>query len=53
MREIRLSGSVRGADREVRPYRDHPNAHAKHGRGLRQQNRLPGGLSIASSFYRF
>ena len=22
MREIRLSGSVRGADREVRPYRD-------------------------------
>jgi hypothetical protein len=22
MREIRLSGSVRGADRKVRPYRD-------------------------------
>jgi hypothetical protein len=28
MREIRLSGSVRGADREVRPYRDLPKSDA-------------------------
>jgi hypothetical protein len=33
MREIRLSGSVRGADREVRPYRDLPKTDAKQ-RGL-------------------
>ena len=33
MREIRLSGSVRGAGREVRPYRDPPNSDAKQ-RGL-------------------
>jgi hypothetical protein len=29
MREIRQSGSVRGADREVRPYRDNTSADAK------------------------
>ena len=28
MREIRPSGSVRGADREVRPYRDLPKTDA-------------------------
>ena len=31
MREIRLSGSVRGAGREVRPYRDLPLPMRKHG----------------------
>ena len=33
MREIRPSGSVRGAGREARPYRDYPNSDAKQ-RGL-------------------
>jgi hypothetical protein len=32
MREIRLSGSVRGVRRNPYPYRDLPIAHAEHGR---------------------
>jgi hypothetical protein len=51
MREIRLSGSVRGAGREVRPYRDPPISHAKHG-GLCDAGRDEDGRETKTQSFR-